>query len=262
MSWDFVREHPATMKTQVIASDWHLENFLPGRHFGLIALDGDQTVERDFMNMKPEEVSFYTTRILYTEENTLENLKTMAARLSEAASLILPTENLDCIAYGCTSATVALGYGEVARQINRSRPDIAVVTPMTAAFKSFDQLDIKQISLLTPYRQDVSDLMAEYVTSHGYSVLNSQSFLLPNSSDLQRLSLDSIIAGARETCRENADVLFIACTGLRALDVVEQLEDELQKPVLTSNQCMFWECLQYCGYSGSISGFGKLMRNI
>ena len=104
--------------------------------------------------------------------------------------------------------------------------------------------------------------MADYATDHGFGVLNSQSFLLPNSSDLQRLSIDSIVAGAKETCHEDADALFLSCTGIRALDVVEKLEDELQKPVLTSNQCMFWECLQHCGYSGSISGFGELMRNI
>ena len=250
------------MKTQAITTNRSLDSVLPGKHFGLIALDCDQTVERDFINMKPDEMSFYTTRVLYAEENTLENLKTMGARLSDAAALILPGEKLACIAYGCTSATVVIGYDEVASQINRTQPGVPVVTPMTAAFKAFQHLGISKTSLLTPYRQDVSDLMADYVTDHGFGVLNSQSFLLPNSSDLQRLSIDSIVAGAKETCHEDVDALFLSCTGIRALDVVEQLEDELQKPVLTSNQCMFWECLQRCGYSGSISGFGELMRNI
>jgi maleate isomerase len=250
------------MKTQAVTSDIHLDNQLPGSHFGLISLDCDQTVERDFMNMKPDEVSFYTSRVLYAEENTLENLKSMGARLSEAASLILPGEKLDCIAYACTSATVALGFEKVAYQISQSQPDIPVVTPMTASLMAFEHLGIREVSLLTPYRQNVSDLMTDYVIDHGYSVLNSQSFLLPNSSDLQRLSIDSIIAGAKQACHEKADALFIACTGIRALDVVEQLEEALQIPVLTSNQCMFWECLRHCGYSGSISGFGKLMRNI
>jgi len=250
------------MKTQAIKTIRSLDSVLPGKHFGLIALDCDQTVERDFINMKPDEVSFYTTRVLYAEENTLENLKTMGARLSDAAALILPGEKLACIAYGCTSATVAIGYDEVASQIYLTQPGVPVVTPMTAAFKAFEHLGISQISLLTPYRQDVSDLMAEYLVDHGFGVLNSQSFLLPNSSYLQRLSIDSIVAGAKEACREDADALFLSCTGIRALDVVELLEDELQKPVLTSNQCMFWECLRHCGYSGSISGFGELMRNI
>ena len=223
-----IKGYCTIMKTTAINSSWSLESVLPGSHFGLIALDCDQTVERDFINMKPDEVSFYTTRVLYAEENTLENLKTMGARLSNAASLILPGKKLDCIAYGCTSATVAIGYEEVASQINQTQPGVPVVTPMTAAFKAFEHLGVSQISLLTPYRQDVSDLMTVYVTKLGFSVLNSKSFLLPNSSDLQRLSLDSIIAGAREACREDADALFISCTGIRALDVVEQLEDELR----------------------------------
>ena len=70
--------------------------------------------------------------------------------------------------------------------------------------------------------------MADYVTDHGFGVLNSQSFLLPNSSDLQRLSINSIVAGAKETCHEDVDALFLSCTGIRALDVVEQLENDLK----------------------------------
>jgi maleate isomerase len=250
------------MKTTSILSPFQVESHLVGGHIGLIVLDCDQTTERDFMNMRPDGVCFYTSRTPYSEENTIENLMAVGDRLGDAASLILPAEKLDAIAYSCTSGTVALGFDEIANRINAVRKDVPVVTPMTAAFKAFDHMKISNLSLLTPYRIEVADMMTSYISDHGYHILNSTSFLLQHSSELQRLSLDSIVSGAIEVCHEDADALFISCTGLRSVELVARLEKRLKKPVFTSNQCMFWECLRYSGYTGTIDGYGSLMRNI
>lgn len=248
------------MGTESVPSAWHLDNRIPGRHFGLIALDSDQTTERDFMKMKPEGVSFYTARVRYAEANTLENLRAVGGRLGEAASLILPGTPLDAIAYSCTAGTVALGYEEIARNIHSTRPNVPVVTPMTAAFRAFEHLGISRVSLLTPYRQTVADLMADFIVQHGFIVLNSASFLLRNSSELPRLTPTSILAAALEVCRDDADALFVSCTGIRAVELLDDLEQRLGKPVLCSNQCMFWECLHHCGYRFPVQGCGRLLR--
>jgi maleate isomerase len=249
------------METETVPSAWHLDTGLPGRHFGLIALDSDQTTERDFMTMKPEGVSFYTARVRYAEANTLENLRAVGGRLGDAASLILPGTPLDAIAYSCTAGTVALGYEETARNIHSTRPHVPVVTPMTAAFRAFEHLGISRVSLLTPYRQSVADLMADFIIQRGFIVLNSASFLLRNSSELPRLTPASISAAALEVCRDDADALFISCTGVRAVELLDDLEQRLGKTVLSSNQCMFWECLQHCGHRFPIQGCGRLLRS-
>jgi maleate isomerase len=238
-----------------------LDDKLEGAHIGLLVLDVDQTTERDFMNMRPEGVSFYTTRMPYGEENTLEALKAVDGHFAQSASLILPTEELDAIAYSCTSGTMALGYDNIAARIHSTRPGLPVVTPMTAAFKAFDHMGVRKVTLLTPYNQNLTDMMAHHVIDAGYGVLNAATFMLKNSPDLQRLTPDAIIAGAKEVLHDDAQALFISCTGLRALDIVEQLEAEIGRPVFCSNQCMFWECLRHSGFTGSIEGYGELMRN-
>ena len=101
---------------------------------GLIVLSHDEATERDFHAMLPaEDVMFFTSRVISLNPITIENLRTMAPHLTQAARQILPDSPLDVIAYSCTSATVALGYDTVVEKIQAGRPGIPVVTPITAA---------------------------------------------------------------------------------------------------------------------------------
>ena len=58
----------------------------------------------------------------------------------------------------------------------------------------------------------------------------------------------------------NADALFVSCTALPALSIIDKLEKKLKKPVLSSNQVLIWDTLQSIGKNQSIKGFGKLFN--
>ena len=60
--------------------------------------------------------------------------------------------------------------------------------------------------------------------------------------------------------RPEAEAIFISCTNLRAASVIERLEKETGKPVVTSNQATFWACLRKLGIDESIPTAGKLLR--
>jgi maleate isomerase len=40
--------------------------------------------------------------------------------------------------------------------------------------------------------------------------------------------------------------------------VIDQIEQRVGKPVITSNQAQMWSCLRRAGVEDNISGFGKL----
>ncbi len=71
---------------------------------------------------------------------------------------------------------------------------------------------------------------------------------------------EAIFHGALEADRPEADALFISCTAIRAVDVVERIEQALGKPVVTANQAMIWQALRWSGYAGAIEGYGKLLK--
>ena len=58
----------------------------------------------------------------------------------------------------------------------------------------------------------------------------------------------------------DADALFVSCTALPALSIIDKLEKKLKKTVLSSNQVLIWDTLQSIGKNQSIKGFGKLFN--
>ncbi len=52
--------------------------------------------------------------------------------------------------------------------------------------------------------------------------------------------------------------MFVSCTALPVLQIIEKLEKKLNKPVLSSNQALIWDTLENIGKNISIHGFGKL----
>ena len=59
---------------------------------------------------------------------------------------------------------------------------------------------------------------------------------------------------------KNADALFISCTALPVLNILDKLEEKLQKPVLSSNQTLIWDTLRSVGYQSPVKGYGKLLE--
>ena len=57
---------------------------------------------------------------------------------------------------------------------------------------------------------------------------------------------------------KEADALFVSCTALPVLQIIDRLEKKLNKPVLSSNQALIWDTLENIGKNVSINGFGKL----
>jgi maleate isomerase len=60
---------------------------------------------------------------------------------------------------------------------------------------------------------------------------------------------------------KGADALFISCTALPVLDILNKLESKVLKPVLSSNQALIWDTLRSIGYKSPIKGYGKLLEN-
>ena len=59
----------------------------------------------------------------------------------------------------------------------------------------------------------------------------------------------------------DADVLFVSCTALPALEILDEVEKKINKIVLSSNQTLIWDTLRSIGYKFPVEGYGKLLRN-
>ena len=89
---------------------------------GLITLGSDFRIEKDFNNViYGKNIDLFINRIHCYNPLTNETLAKMANDITDVTKEILPNEKLDCVAYGCTSGTVAAGYDIVKKKYQFSK---------------------------------------------------------------------------------------------------------------------------------------------
>jgi maleate isomerase len=228
---------------------------------GVIALATDHSSEAELWQMAPPgEVELFVTRVLNQNPTTIENLRAMAPRLTEAASILLPGSDLDAMIYSCTSGTAVIGAKQVEERIQAAKPGVPCTTPLTAAAAAFGALAVSRIAVLTPYVDEVNQTIKTSLLEAGAHISSFLSFGMESDVDMALIPAQTLIAAAVETDTQDAEALFISCTALRTVGIVEELESRLGKPVVTSNQAMFWHALRLAGYTRHLDGFGQLLR--
>ena len=229
---------------------------------GLIALATDFRIEKDFINViKDQDVDFFVNRIHCYAPLTSENLIKMSNTVTEISEDILPNEKIDCVVYGCTSGTIAAGYDVIKKKVNLAKPEAKVTTPSTAAINALRKMNIKNISIFTPYSKALNDDVVKYFENQNFKITSNAYFDITNDLDIGKVDEDYLYKTLLEMDLGNADCLFISCTALPALSIIEKLEKKLNKVVLSSNQVLIWDTLQLIGKKSSIDGFGKLFKN-
>jgi len=227
---------------------------------GVIVLASDHTLEHEFRQMLDiPGVAFYEARIRNDPSITPETLAAMESRIAPTADLILPGMDLDVVAYGCTSASMVLGEQTVFDRIHEVRPGVACTTPITAAFAAFEAFGARNLAVLTPYREDVNERVRSYIEARGYRVPVFGSFNEENDNVAARIDLASIHAAAVELGRTpGVDAVFVSCTSIRLAIIARDIEEELGKPVTSSNHAMAWHCLRLAGIEDAQPRFGRL----
>ena len=228
---------------------------------GLIALSTDQTIENDFnkiCNNLPLDI--FVNRIHNQNPLTKENLLKMQDDLELVANRILPDEKINTIAYGCTSGTIAIGEDKVRDKILLAKPGCYVTTPVTSAVKAFKIMNINKIALFTPYPDAVNKTILEYFSQKNIEVLSFASLNLNLDSEIASVDPNYILEMSSKLEMKNVDALFISCTALPVLNILNKLEDKLKKLVLSSNQTLIWDTIRSTGYKFSIEGYGKLLE--
>ena len=230
---------------------------------GLVALAGNQISEYEFRRMLAiEGVAFYTSRVKDSIQITPDTLRGTQDYIAEAAALVLPGIPLDVIAFTCTSAAMVNGEDAIFAKIREARPGVACTTPITGALAAMAHLKLKRIALLTPYIQEINEMMRAYIEARGFDVPVMGSFNNGNDNEVARISQDSVRSAVRDLASGHAiDGVFASCGSLRIVDIAETLEADIERPVFSSNTALAWHALRLGGYKEPISGFGCLLRS-
>ena len=229
---------------------------------GLITLGSDFRIEKDFNNIiYGRDIDLYVNRIHCYNPLTNQTLAKMADDITEVTKDILPDQKIDCVAYGCTSGTVAAGYDVIKEKVNLAKPEAKVTTPITSVIKALNVLGINKISIFTPYTKTINDSVVNYFKKENIIVNSLTYFDIDSDLDIGKVDEDYLFEVLSKIDLEDSDALFVSCTALPVLSIIDKLEKKINKVVLSSNQTLIWDSLNEINYKEKIEGFGKLFNN-
>lgn len=227
--------------------DYELQAHEPPR-LGLIVLQSDERIERDFRQLIPHTAALFVTRVPSGDEVSSDTLAQMETHLPAAAGLLPVGKGFDAIGYGCTSGTAQIGAARVAQLVSNATLTKAVTDPLTALTAACGALGVKRLAFLSPYVVTVSARLRGALKNNGIETPVVGSFDEQVEARVARITPEALTDAALKL-RQGGDVdgVFLSCTNLNTLDILAPLSDEMGLPVLSSNQVLAWHMGQLSG---------------
>jgi len=234
---------------------------------GLIVPSTNTVCEEELYRMLPDGVSLHTARVfnpvVKTEKEKEEAMLRMNSELERAARELGSVEP-KVIVYACTTGSFIKGPGydrEVGERIKRAA-GVPGISTSTAVIEALGKFNLKKIALATPYNPGVGEREKIFLedTIPGLKVVKEKHLGYLNALEKGRLTPDYAYRTAREIDGPEVEGFFISCTDFRTIEIIESLEADTGKPVVTSNQASLWMALKEIGVGG-VKGYGELFQH-
>jgi hypothetical protein len=137
---------------------------------------------------------------------------------------------------------------------------IPVATALRSSAAALKTFSAKRILLLTPFDISLNRLIRDFLGQFDL-VATSPGETLQHYTDALKMTRGDVIAYARRALAEQnqVDAIYFQGAVLDPMDCLEQMERELNLPVVASNPAMNWYMLSKLGLKHPLPGFGKLL---
>ena len=206
---------------------------------GVLVPSGNPTVEPELYRMAPEGVTIHFARLDSGE----------GAPGTPDAILLAHT--------GVSYVNGVNGEPALATRL----ADLAgtqVTTAAGAIAAGLRRLGVKRLALATPYPPSISEAGRAFWEASGFEIVGYRR--LEGVANIYDETEDRARSLARAADAPTADAVLVSGTGLPTAGIIEDLERELGKPVVTSQQASLWRALRLARVADSVPGFGRLLR--
>ncbi|MDB5545526.1 MAG: maleate cis-trans isomerase [Hyphomicrobiales bacterium] len=231
---------------------------VPRARLGFIIPSSNRIVEEHAWRFLPADITPHVTRLAMTNKHK-RPLDQLLPTIENATAL-LADSGCDVITLQCTGTSMSGGM-EKEREVLQAmqkvcgKPTLSAASSVMSAMQAFHA---NRIVFISETRQDEHDEKLRFLREAGLDLLADKAVGLANSAEYcsapPQLWLDEALAMRRE----DADLYFISCANIRSTEIIEELEEKLQRPVVTSNQAAFWCALRKIGITDRVPRLGKL----
>jgi maleate isomerase len=237
------------------------ESIVPRARIGFIIPSSNRMVEPQIQRLMPTGVVPHFTRIGMTNRHKAP-LEQLIPRITEAAGLLADSK-CDVIVLQCTGTSMSGGV-EIEQRVIAAmegatgRRALTTASALTAAFTA---LGASRLVFISESKQNDHNEKLAYLREAGYDIVADKAVALDGTDAYctmpPRLWYDTAVALRNEA----AQAYFISCANIHGIDVIEDLERDLGKPVVTSNQAALWCSLRAVGITEALPGLGLLLRH-
>ena len=226
---------------------------------GLIIPSSNRLTEPQFNAYAPPGVGIHVTRLRMTGKfrKPLSELKRPLVEAAEALSDVRP----GMIVFHCTANSMesGLAHEKAIIEIIEQASGCPTITTAQAITQAFNRFGIKKLVLISPYVKATNQLEVNYLTETGYTVLHELGLGLETHA-YSKVTPQEWRSIVKENTRTDADGYFLSCTNTRMIEAIEDLEKDLDKPVINSNQATIWACLKKLGIPHTNKRLGRLFH--
>jgi len=240
---------------------------------GVLTPHGDIGPEAEFRAMAPDGVSIHAARVplgayVSGKAGTLDRIIGHDAvrafaepPLVDDAAELLAAAPLHAIAFTFTSSSYVRGAADdvaLKTRLEARTGGVPVVVTCAAAVLALATLGAGRLALIDPpwFSVELNQQGADYFRGQGLDVVHSGPAGLP--SDQRAIHPGQLYEWVRTHTPDSAEAVFIGGNGLRAVGVIQALEQDLARPVLTANQVAFWHALWLSGARVPVVGYGQI----
>jgi maleate cis-trans isomerase len=229
------------------------------RRIGLLLPSSSSVQEADIGRALPKDITLHVARMRLNNVDADSTLRIVQE--IEAESQKLADVDVDVIIFPATAPSSRMGPGydqELIRRISAASGKPAT-TASTALLEALRVLSIKRIVLGAPWSASVNQTVAAFLEANGVNVLAQESLGLVRNLEIGLLDAQTAFDVGRQVNMPDADAVMLACGNWSTFGIIDRLERDVGKPVLTTNQVSLWHALKMIG-ARPLSGLGVLLR--
>ncbi|MEQ9439793.1 MAG: hypothetical protein RIG62_12135 [Cyclobacteriaceae bacterium] len=210
--------------------------------------------------------TFHASRIRL-KQVTQEALQQMN-HAAEAAVDQLGDAEVDAIMYACLVAVMCGGkacmnemYQRLSMRARRQPQVPQVVTSAGALVEALKSLQARNISMITPYKRALTEVVATTLEEEGMQVLQTHSLEVTDNVKVGRLDPKNLLSIASRMDFSTSDALIIsACVQMPSLPVIEEAEQRFGLPVLSAATATVFDLLTKLHIQPTIQQAGTLLH--
>jgi maleate cis-trans isomerase len=190
------------------------------------------------------------------------DLEDMMRHLERAAIEVADMQP-NVIVQCCAAATISQGPGADARaiQVMESATNVPSTTMMQATIDALRHLGLTRLAVGTAYGAALNEKLSELLEVNGFTVdalvgldtVNVKRLAYTNPAEAYRVSLQAFLRSG------SVDGILFTGGGVRSFEIIETLERDTGRPVVSSNQAALWKVLAMAGVNATVPQLGVLL---